>query len=711
METNLNYNSIKSLLRRDKKISQKFEILRYVSQSFNEFGINPEGQEILLRVLDRKDEFEDYKEILKSLVRQYGLYPYLQNFELSFSEELACEMHRPKGLNNIVFHRLQNKIYYTLLHKENIVLSAPTSFGKSLIIDSIITSNLYANIMIIVPSIALIDETRKRLIRYRKQQYRIISFSGQILGNKNIFILTQERALDYIGKVDVDFFVVDEFYKLNINDVQDENDSREIVLNQVFYKLFKSNAHYYLLGPNIERLIAKRLKEEDYHFIKTDYKTVVSEFHHVTTSKQDKRNRLVELCGKISGQTLIYCQSPASANKVAKALYENLECNKIEQNLLFVEWIKNNYHPDWNYPKYIESGIGVHHGKIPRALAQKSVDLFNRGLLNYLICTSTLIEGVNTKARNVIIYDDIVNRKKMDFFSFNNICGRSGRMNSFMIGNIYTFYEQPRPELPFVNIPVLDDDTAYVPDNLLINMDDEDLSVESRQRLTKYKKQRLLSSELLKKHSYLKLDNLMDLGKCLVNMSHSELEGLIWKGEPDYNELKIVCNLIWQYIVKSNKKISNVSSGAQLCYKIHQFEKCKSIPNYLNSILSGNKNAVDNNVEIENALDFMRQWLNYKFPRYLMALQDVVNEILKKRDLPLCDYSHYASCVESYFQPSYVIPFDECGLPIQISAKIRKFIKGDRVDSALESLRKLEVKELHLSSFEKKYIEEIQCNL
>lgn len=709
METGLSYNGIKKFLRRTDRIPQKFEILQYISQSFREDGDNSEGQELLLRVLDRKDEFEDYKEVLKSLIRQYGLYPYLKNFKLSLSDELVCEIHKPEGLDSIVFHRLQNEIYYTLLHKGNVVLSAPTSFGKSLIIDSIITSNIYANIMIIVPSIALIDETRKRLIRYQEQQYRVISFPGQFLGKKNIFVLTQERALDYIDKLDIDFFVIDEFYKLNIQEGQDENDSREIVLNQVFYKLFKSNAHYYLLGPNIEYLIAPKLKEEDYRFIKTDYKTVVSEFHHVTTSTQNKVKQLLDLCKKVSDQTLIYCQSPASANKVANVLYENLGCKRMEQNIPFVEWIKKNYHPDWNYPKYIEYGIGVHHGKIPRALAQKCVELFNQGSLNYLICTSTLIEGVNTKARNVIIYDDKVNLRKMDFFSFNNICGRSGRMNSYMIGNIYTFFEQPQRELPFVNIPVLDDEPTHIPDNLLINMDDEDLNTESRQRLSKYKGQNILSPELLKKHSYIKLDNLISLGKYLVDLPLSDLRTMTWKGEPKYGELEMTCALIWQYIV-NNRKFSSVSSGAQLCYKIRQFAKCKSIPDYLKTILS-NKKTTDNNTEIESALDFMRQWLNYKFPRYLMTLQDVANEILEKRDLPHCDYSHYASYVESYFLPSYVIPFDECGLPIQISAKIRKSIKDDTVDSAIKSLKELVVSELHLSPFEKNLIKEVQRHL
>lgn len=710
MAAALNYNSIKKMLRKGEVNLPKFEILNYISQSVNQNGINSEGQELLLRVLDRKDDFMEYEDIIVSLVRKYGLYPYLKNFNLSLSDEIACEIHKPEGMDNIVFHSKQNEIYYTLIHKGNVVLSAPTSFGKSLIIDSIITSDLYNNIMIIVPSIALIDETRKRLIKFNKQ-YRVISFSGQSLGKRNIFVLTQERALDYIGKADIDFFVIDEFYKLDMKKNQDENDSREIVLNQVFYKLFKSHANYYLLGPNIERLIAPKLSEHKYEFIKTDYKTVVSEFHHISDNHLNKEGKLVKLCEQISGQTLIYCQSPASANKVAELLFNHLELEQIENNEDFVHWIKQNYHPDWNYPKYLECGIGVHHGKIPRALAQKSVEMFNRGLLKFLICTSTLIEGVNTKARNVIIYDNTVNRKKMDFFSFNNICGRSGRMNSYMIGNIYTFHEQPQPELPFVNVPVFGDNTTAIPDNLLINMDDDDLTKETQQQIQRYKKQNILSSDLLKKHSYVKLDYLLELGQYLNGLPSHSLKLIAWSGTPSYEELNKTCNLIWDNFVKSNRMISSVQSGKQLCYKIKQFEKSKNISNYLSNIIKENDSEEKNNDLIECALDFMRQWLNYKFPRYLMTLQDVVNEILEKKGLPKCDYSHYASSVECYFTKPFVIPFDECGLPIQISVKIKKYISNDSIDSAIDSLKKLRTDNLQISSFEKRMIKHVQNNM
>ncbi|MCP5821762.1 hypothetical protein NL352_30710, partial [Klebsiella pneumoniae] len=77
----------------------------------------------------------------------------------------------------------------------------------------------------------------------------------------------------------------------------------------------------------------------------------------------------------------------------------------------------------------VQYGIAYHHAQLPRAVASLIVDLFNSSKINILICTSTLIEGVNTNAKNIVIYDDcITKRTKLDMFTFNNIAGRSGRM-------------------------------------------------------------------------------------------------------------------------------------------------------------------------------------------------------------------------------------------------------------------------------------------
>ncbi len=97
---------------------------------------------------------------------------------------------------------------------ESVVLSAPTSFGKSLVIDALIASGQYRNVAIVVPTIALIDETRRRLSRF-SPTYKVITRVSQPLAERNLLVLTQERVLDIEKLPDIDLFVIDEFYKLS----------------------------------------------------------------------------------------------------------------------------------------------------------------------------------------------------------------------------------------------------------------------------------------------------------------------------------------------------------------------------------------------------------------------------------------------------------------------------------------------------------------
>ena len=431
------------------------------------------GQEFVLRLLSRIEDFQGMETMIHSLVRQVGLFPYLEEENLSLKDTIAYEVHRPSGFKeNIVFHHAQAEVYYTLLRGENVVLSAPTSFGKSLIIDSIIASQQHSNIFIIVPTIALIDETRKRLSKF-KDSYKIITHPSQSFSQRNIFILTQERAIEIIPDVNVDFFVIDEFYKLS---PQKTDEERCHVLNQVFYMLVKKDAQFYLLGPNIEQVTTSLLDNVKFKFIKTDYKTVVSERHQVNLKNgEDSIERLIELSSSLEDPTLIFCQSPASANKVAKAFFNSNKFERTDENKDLADWLRSNYHSQWILPDCLEYGIGIHHGKIPRAIAQKCIKLFNEGKIRYLICTSTLIEGVNTKAKNVIVYDNKIAKTKFDYFTFNNICGRSGRMFSHFIGHIYLFHEPPVAELPLVDFPIFAQ-TDHTPEKLLINVYIEDLN-------------------------------------------------------------------------------------------------------------------------------------------------------------------------------------------------------------------------------------------
>ena len=682
------------------QIIKEVEILVVTEQSI--------GQEFVLRLLSRIKDFQGMESMIYSLIRQVGLFPYLEEDNLSLKDTIAYEVHRPSGFKeNIVFHHAQAEVYSTLLRGENVVLSAPTSFGKSLIIDSIIASQKHSNIFIIVPTIALIDETRKRLSKF-KDSYKIITHPSQSFSQRNIFILTQERAIEIIPDVNVDFFVIDEFYKLS---PQKTDEERCHVLNQVFYMLVKKDAQFYLLGPNIEQVTTSLLDNVKFKFIKTDYKTVVSERHQVNLKNgEDSIERLIDLSSSLEDPTLIFCQSPASANKVAKAFFNSNKFERTDENKDLADWLRSNYHSQWILPDCLEYGIGIHHGKIPRAIAQKCIKLFNEGKIRYLICTSTLIEGVNTKAKNVIVYDNKIAKTKFDYFTFNNICGRSGRMFSHFIGHIYLFHEPPVAELPLVDFPIFaqTDDT---PEKLLINVDIEDLNESSKRKLNKYFEQDVLSQETLKKNSYIDLDKQLELASFIqskLNRIHSLMK---WEQYPTNHQLKSACRLIWDYFVSSKKRIYGVSSGEQLHFRLNQFRGAKNIKNFIATIIEAEDVQTPDSINcaIELAFDIQRHWINYQFPRYLMSLGDIANDIFRKNNLPLCDYSYFASLVECYFMAPYVIPMDEYGLPIQISKKIGDMIEiSSNMDDALKQLSNFSPMQEQFSSIECEFIEEFK---
>jgi replicative superfamily II helicase len=438
------------------------------------------ARELVIRLLEHRDVAGAVGPILDALVRQLGLFPYLEPDSLPLPDLLAFEAHRPIGLDEegVVFHEIQGYVYRLLLSGESVILSAPTSFGKSLIIDALIASGRYANVVVVVPTIALLDETRRRLARFRVT-HKVITHVSQTQADRNLFVLTQERVIDLPDMPEIDLFIIDEFYKLDASSDPD----RAHLLNQAFYRLWKTGAQFYFLGPNIHAIPADLPGTFTPRFVRTDFATVAAEVRRVSR-RGSEREALVELCAGLDEPTLIYCRSPKRTRDVAGWLLEagighdgGLESA--------VEWVGANFHPDWIVGKALGRGIGVHHGRLPRSLAHYMVRQFNEERLRFLVCTSTLIEGVNTKAKNVVIFDNRVAMTQFDYFTFNNIRGRSGRMFEHFIGHVYLFHEPPFEELPFVDFPVLTQPES-APDSLLVQVDPDELTPRSRERIEPY---------------------------------------------------------------------------------------------------------------------------------------------------------------------------------------------------------------------------------
>ncbi len=332
---------------------RQFEALSQLVRMANSSEHEQTFHELVLRCLERQEVFNGYRPVLDGLVRRLGLFPYLEPNSLDTTDQIAFELHRPvPDDSSLVFHKEQAEVFRSLLAGNSVVLSAPTSFGKSLIIDALVAAGRYRNVLLVVPTLALIDETRVRLATKFKNQYKIITHAYQTVGERNLFIFTQERAIEKLPD-EIDLLVIDEFYKLSPG--ADQDDVRWNLLNQLFYRYAKRKTQFYLLGPSVKGLSGSVTVPLRFLTVHTLYQTVVSEIHKERAPRGSDLTPLLNLCRRLEGPTIIFCSSPARVAKIASALIEGSVGERSDELIDAADWLADNYHPDWHVTKGIRT--------------------------------------------------------------------------------------------------------------------------------------------------------------------------------------------------------------------------------------------------------------------------------------------------------------------------------------------------------------------
>ena len=674
------------------------------------------GREFVIRALEKRDELGlDYKNIVDELAVQVGLHPYIIDDldRLSLRSAIVHAAHRADGImGDYVLHSSQAKILRKLMDGESVILSAPTSFGKSLLIDMLISAKDFNNIVLIVPTLALVEETRRRMARFM-DKYSIITTNNQTFGKKNIFVFTQERFLSMENEItQIDFFAIDEFYKLSISD----QGERATLLNQAFLKLTNTGAQFYLLGPSI-RAIPEIVKEKlDCSFLIEDFHTVAIELHQVS-DKPNKAEALAKLLDEVEGQTMIYCQSPASTRKLLKEYLDlrSIVVSNDEELIQAAKWTATHYHDQWLVSVALQHGIGIHHGRLPRSLGRFMVRAFEEGKLKILMCTSTLIEGVNTAAKNVIVYDSKLNNKSLDFFTYNNIRGRSGRMFRHFIGHVYVFKAPPQEELPFVDIPAINP-TDTTPSSILIQLSPEQIPDSLKEKVNRLTNQQTLPIELLKKLSSVEPEYLIDTANYLLGLDVRQINQCSWSSRPVYDDIKLTSEIIWTQLGGSTAaKNSSMRSSSMMTLWIWELYKSRSVPNFRKKMIQNQiTHGISPDDAVENVLAFLRGWASFNYPKYLMTLSEVANFVLTKRGLTGCNYVSFAASIEHLFQPSSFSSLEEYGLPTEISEKLllnKLFNQDDDLDTVVNNLRNRQLSDFADGIFERRVIEDFQAGI
>ena len=708
------------------------------------------GRKIIIYILDNWQKIPNETiEIWTDLLESAGFYPYLEKEKekLKFNN-LAGEIRKGYHLSdNIIskedekyfFHEEQKHLKNILDSGKNLIVSAPTSFGKSLLIEEMVASKKFKNIVVIQPTLALLDETRKKLKKYQ-QDYKIIVRTSQEPSEEkgNLFLLTAERVMEYKDLPQIDFFVIDEFYKLSAK----RDDERSDILNNAFYKLLQQNSvpQFYLLGPNIDKISDGFTAKYNAEFYKTNYSLIENKIEDIYSLHKDKfskprkykdfkEEKLFELLLDLKDQqSIIYCSSPARVRELAEKFCLFLENKGVEKSvdLPLVEWIKEHINPKWNLINFLNYEIGINDGALQKHINSSMIDYFNDKKLKYIFCTSTIIEGVNTSAKNVIFFDPKKGKQTLiDFFDYSNIKGRSGRMMIHYIGKIFNFNPQPeREENMTVDIPFYEQDP--VKKEVINGMKDEDLKQKTKDS-SEYKE--LLKIPLEERRIFQKNGVLIDGQKRILDQLEidikTEKDLIVWSISPNYQQLTYVLSLAWNNLLKDGEttrpmtlgnliRVTNFYGIEQSIYWLvnDKLENYKSDRDWINEnkekIESLLKNLTtkklkdeykrndpdfqkykyskilfelsDNELlqkSVNESFQILRHWFQYKVPKWLSVMNELQKYVCKKNGIESGNYSHYASQIENEFIRDNLSILAEYGIPTSAINKLSSSIDKD----------------------------------
>ncbi|MFJ2662481.1 DEAD/DEAH box helicase [Arthrobacter koreensis] len=384
------------------------------------------------------------------------------------------------GGEQIAVNEFQREFWDDAEASDWLSVSAPTSAGKSYILKRWIahkagTSGSF-RALYVVPTRALIEEVSADLIEYfgdnldvEVMPWRRDPESSAV--DRELFVLTQERVHlllrtrpDFVP----DLVVLDEAQKFDdrhrgvlLQQVLDELVERGPNAQVIFASPLTSNPEILLEGApagqrsrslasevvtvNQNLIYASEISGRDWsiQLVRTDKKMDVGSFRlNATPNSIRKRLALVAVAlgGSRSGN-VVYADGPGEAEAVAALIADALGTSSNpqvnEEIASLMELSATAVHPNFALSSVLKSGVAFHYGTMPQIIRAEIERLFKEEQIKYLVCTSTLLEGVNLPCRNVFVRGPHKGKNNpMKPGDFWNLAGRAGRWGKEFQGNI-----------------------------------------------------------------------------------------------------------------------------------------------------------------------------------------------------------------------------------------------------------------------------------
>lgn len=359
-------------------------------------------------------------------------------------------------------------------------VSAPTSAGKSYIVkrwfeERAQLTETFTGVYV-VPTRALIDEVSRDLREHFGADVGVYVIPwDQEIGShgKEVHVLTQER-LHLLQERDStfapDLLFVDEAQKLGddargvlLQRVLDESVRRRPETQVVFASPSSSNPGLLLQGAPrgapADAVISEAITVSQ-NLLWVNPSTGDSRRWNVdlVVEGRDRRVGHVELAGRptsagkrlplvavaVGGEAtgnLVYVNGAADAEKTAMQISDVLAsrvdlADDVEIAAL-QDLVARTVHREYRLGPVLRRGVGFHYGNMPLVIRTEIERLFREEKLRYLVCTSTLLEGVNLPCRNLFARGPKRGgNRPMTPADFWNLAGRAGRWGTEFAGNI-----------------------------------------------------------------------------------------------------------------------------------------------------------------------------------------------------------------------------------------------------------------------------------